>query len=335
MFIVLDLFLTDLCIFMRKDNLIRLVFFGIVFMLFGCSEDLFDEQIDKSNIKIQRVSMNDSKFKENRKLMISVDELLKNQSNNALSRYEYDSVYNFFIDKENGIYIEKDSLDSYTFSVYKNETDSLVTNIVFNKNADGEYDVILAKYDLLKTDLESLIKSELDNTEIEYTSLQGKFGISEPICIDVQEWQYSLEYIPGQGYSYVGDWYTISSYCASESGGGGGDGLGDGIDSSGNTGGGILTSPVDSNHGGGGSSQETFPDTPCGRIQKGTNSDKYKQNFKSLNKQEKFVLPMETGFAQKKTNGLLGYSYLQAPNGASLTVPLNSLNFTHVHNNHM
>lgn len=206
---------------------------------------------------------------------------------------------------------------------------------MFNKNADGEYDVILAKYDLLKTDLESLTKSELDNTEIEYTSLQGKFGISEPICIDVQEWQYSLEYIPGQGYSYVGDWYTISSYCASESGGGGGDGLGDGIGSSGNTGGGILTSPVDSNHGGGGSSQETFPDTPCGRIQKGTNSDKYKQNFKSLNKQEKFVLPMETGFAQKKTNGVLGYSYLQAPNGASLTVPLGSLNFTHVHNNHI
>ena len=35
------------------------------------------------------------------------------------------------------------------------------------------------------------------------------------------------------------------------------------------------------------------------------------------------------------TNGVLSYSDLQAPSGTSLSIPPNSLNYTHVHNNHL
>lgn len=61
----------------KMKTILKLLFFNTILMLFGCSEELFDEQINKSNIKIQRISMDDTKFKENHKLMKSVDNLFK------------------------------------------------------------------------------------------------------------------------------------------------------------------------------------------------------------------------------------------------------------------
>lgn len=269
---------------MRENNLMRILIFGIVFILFGCSEDLFDEQINQNNkIIARKISMQDIQFKSNEKLIQSVTNLKQIQLNTA-SKYEYSEVYDFYIDEENGVYLEKDSLESYTFPVYKTETDSIITNIVFNKNITGEFDVILAEYDILKNEFSDITPEELAQSDVEYTDITGKFRGPELICIETQEYQYTLEYTPEGGYNYVGHWYTTGSYCFwSDTGGGGGsDGIGSGTSSGGNTGGGILTGPVDSPHGGGGGgfdSSESLIDSDCKKITDLKNDDVFKQKM--------------------------------------------------------
>ena len=308
-------------------------------MLSSCSEDLYDDTINENNSVVARkISMEDIQFKSNPKLVKSVANLKQIQLDKSNSKYEYSEVYDFYIDEDNGVYLEKDNLESYTFPVYKTETDSTITNIIFNKTPTGAYDVILGEYDIKKSEFSDITAAELAQSEVEYTNLIGRFRGPELICIETGEYLYTLEHTIETGYNYVLHWYTTGSYCfwSNSDGGGGSDGMGSGSSTGGNTGGGILTGPVDSPHGGGGGGgTQTFPDTPCGRLQKGTSSNTYRQKFKGLNNDSNFNLPYETGFAQKMTNGILSYSHLQAPNGKSLRVPQGSLNYTHVHNNHL
>jgi hypothetical protein len=96
----------------------------------------------------------------------------------------------------------------------------------------------------------------------------------------------------------------------------------------------MLTSPVGTNpHGGGGVVSQTFPDTPCGRIQKGTNSNAYKQKFKGINKPSNFSLPYESGFVKKIENGVKQYVNATPLGNTSMNMPSGSMNYTHVHTN--
>ena len=68
-------------------------------MLFGCSEDLFKEQINHSkNITANKISMQDVQFKSNAKLTKSVANLRQLQLNRSSSKYEYNEAYDFYID---------------------------------------------------------------------------------------------------------------------------------------------------------------------------------------------------------------------------------------------
>lgn len=236
------------------------------------------------------------------------------------------------------VYILKKIIQNHIpFLIYKTESDSLIKNVIFNKKPSGEFDIILAEYNITKEKLPNITAAELNQSEVEYTNLIGKNSAPELICIERQEYQYSLEHDLETGYSYVGHWNTVGFYCYwTSSGGGGNDEMGSGSSNGSSNGGGVLTGPVDSPHGGGGgNSNQPFPDTPCGRLQKGTSSNAYKQKFKNLNKLSSFTLPYETGFAQKMVNGALSYINLQTVGASSLKFPSGSLNFTHVHNIHM
>ncbi len=103
--------------------------------------------------------------------------------------------------------------------------------------------------------------------------------------------------------------------------------------SSNSSGGGILTSPVDSHHGGGGGAPQTFPDTPCGRIQKETSSNAYKQKFKGINKPSSFNLSRESGFVEKIENGVKQYVNATPLGNTSMNMLSGSINYTHVHTN--
>lgn len=298
----------------KKMQLIKkTIIFGIAVMLASCSEDLYEDQINKSNIKIQRISMNDSKFKENYKLMKSVDNLLLDQTNNALSRYEYNSEYDFFIDKENGVFLENDNLESYTFPAYKSEKDSLITNVIFNKTLSGDFDVIVAKYDLLKSEINELTKEELMAADVEYVNITNRFRGPELICFERQE--YVMVPI-NQGeltgvFGYEGIWVTTFSYCYwSDTGGGDGSnqGNGNGTGLGGNTGG-VLTSPTNSPHGGGGggSPNNNLQQTPCETLNDVMQSVDVSQAIQNLKTQTQSK--GESGYEISKKYDALSDSY--------------------------
>lgn len=320
--------------FMKKNNLTRLINFSIFFMLFGCSEDLFDElkTNSKNSYTFKRVPLNE--LATNQKFNKAYKKVSQKSLSNEisyLSKTQIENEYGFIIVDEPANVMEYDSKTSYSLEIEMDstQTDEL-KNLVIEVDSLNASKQFIITYKLDENSVYHL--SENEPIVIEEIAFDPNLAVSSRLradCIDVTTIYCKARY-GSNDYCYGADtdkgcYSRTVTKCTS--------GGGTELSVYGSLG--VLASPVDSNHGGGGSSQENFPDTPCGRMQKGTNSGNYRQNFKSLNKQEKFVLPMETGFAQKMTNGVLGYSYLQAPNGASLTVPLNSLNFTHVHNNHI
>ena len=250
----------------RKHILKKLLIFGIAVLLASCSEDLYDDTINENNSVVARkISMEDIQFKSNTKLVKSADILKQIQLNKSNSRYQYNEAYDFYIDEGNGVYLEKDNLESYTFPVYKTVTDSTITNIIFNKTPTGEYDVILGKYNILKSEFSDITAAELAQSEVEYTNLIGRFRGPELICIETGEYVVvPIEHGDLTGnFGYTTQWVTTSSYCfwTSSDGGGGSDGMGNGS----STGGGVLTGPVDSPHGGGGGGDLT-PPNPCQKL---------------------------------------------------------------------
>ena len=290
----------------NKETILKFIILSIILMLLGCSDDLFDTQINKSNIKIRRISMNDAKFKENHLLMKSVEKFFKNESDHSLNRFEYGNEYDFYIDEEDGIYLEKNNLESYTFPAYKNKTDSLVTNIVFNKTTSGEYEVILAKYNLLKTDLNNLTKEKLTASNVQYINISNKFSTPELVCIEEYSYENTGELVGADSEPFF-EWIITGSYCfwSNSTGGGGGD-SGDGGGNTSNNGGEILTGP---HGGGGGLISELQDDSPCANLKKLTTTVSVKVALKNLkdnklNKNEEF-----------------GYSVSTFPNSTNIAPP--------------
>ena len=293
-------------------------------MLTGCSENLYEDHFPHSKIKTQKVSLNDNFLKQNSKLMKTVNRV-KKMNDISQSKIIYDTINNFYIDDENGMLLDYNGAISYSFRVLRESTteNSKVENIIFNQTETGDYDSYLLKYGFTKTELDALAFSGANtiNYEIEDVDVLVSNKATTPKCRTIRVSMCSG--VPWDcGGGICGYDYVIQ--CDEGSGGGGTSSEGGGSS------GGINTIPT-----GGGGIPQTFPDTPCGRLQKGTSSNVYKQNFKSLNKPEKFSLPFESGFAQKMTNGNLSYSYLRGSNGKSLSMPSGSLNYTHVHNNHI
>lgn len=250
----------------KKTHFKKLLIFGIAFMLASCSEDLYDDTINENNSVVARkISMEDIQFKSNAKLVKSVANLKQIQLDKSNSKYEYSEVYDFYIDEGNGVYLEKDNLESYTFPVYKTETDSTITNIIFNKTPTGAYDVILGEYDILKSEFSDITAAELVQSEVEYTNLVGRFRGPELICIEEYSYENANELVGADG-KPIFHWINTNSYCfwSSSDGGGGSDGMGSGSSTGGNTGGGVLTGPVDSPHGGGVGGGTTK--TPCQQL---------------------------------------------------------------------
>ncbi|SHJ74457.1 hypothetical protein [Flavobacterium haoranii] len=73
---------------------------------------------------------------------------------------------------------------------------------------------------------------------------------------------------------------------------------------------------------------------PCDNLETKTSKKlNYMANFNNLNQPNKYTFPEESGFVEKKVNGMSQYQYIEGVNGKALNFPAGSLNFTHVHNN--
>jgi hypothetical protein len=142
---------------MKKNNRILnwLLLLGLVFLQVGCEKDLYEDQIHKENIVFKTVSLKDNLLKQNYQLMKAVNHVkIKHYSLN--NKMVYDSINNFYFDDEKGFYIQDNQKETYTFRVYRLNTndDQKLENIVFKKNQMGEFETFLLKYDISKNQLD-------------------------------------------------------------------------------------------------------------------------------------------------------------------------------------
>jgi hypothetical protein len=166
---------------MRKNNIIRLIIFGIVLMLFGCSEDLYDEHLnsDKHPILVKRKNFED--LKKNKKLMKSIERFTV-KSENSLQRQHYDSINNFYIDLDN-VMFTLDSLNhqTYTFKVTRIPSNGLFENLILKTSKTGDFDAVLVQYNENIMVLNSAVTQEILNSinqNVNFIYL-GKKNISE------------------------------------------------------------------------------------------------------------------------------------------------------------
>lgn len=203
-------------------------------ILSSCEKDLYDEAIvqEKKEILMKRVSLKELDSKTNVELFKAASRV-KNKVENLAGRMVYDSIYDFYFDDEKGIYLNKDGTESYTFPIYRKNSDDKIENIIFTEKDNGMFDILLSKYDLKREDLEGLTLEQLNNTLIEYTALFDGERSLAPQLICHEELTYSQNYNTGYGgvstqaptTSY--SWVTTSSFCywVGGSGGGGGGGF--------------------------------------------------------------------------------------------------------------
>ena len=161
----------------------KLLIFGIVFMLFGCSEDLYENEntFNSQGIKISKVSLKEPKFQNKTKLIQEVNKIKNKQTLASNShRMVYDSINDFYFDDENGTLIENiNGYESYTFKIVRETPiDSRLENVIFSKNQEGDFDTYLAKYPVSEEEIK-----KLDGSDISALSGQVAFLILK------REWQ--------------------------------------------------------------------------------------------------------------------------------------------------
>ena len=201
--------------------IIKPVLLLVLIAFTGCEKDLYEDSIKDSSRKltIKKVSLKNEMSKSNHKLSKALN-ILNQKKNNELNRIVYDSIFNFYYDDENGLYIEGEEKNSYTFPVYRNstETNDKVENLLFNLNDIGEYDIYLVRYNVSSTNLSSMTVAQYEQIEKEFIAIQveGRATL-DLVCVDTQEYQLVSD-SSGNSMStiepiYYWSWVTTSSQC--------------------------------------------------------------------------------------------------------------------------
>jgi hypothetical protein len=155
--------------YQKKINSALFIF--IAFINFGCSEDFevinqtnYDGKIKVKPIALQDVQKNSIAFE---KLTIPKSRLNSSLSSNRIIN---DTINNFSIETNYGVYIETDNYHSYTFKVLRpNGSNYLLENIVISKLNALEYETILYQYDITEHELHMIDHGE-------FVDLQGKIN---------------------------------------------------------------------------------------------------------------------------------------------------------------
>ncbi|TDP59387.1 hypothetical protein [Flavobacterium dankookense] len=240
----------------KKIRILKnLLLFNIVFMLFSCEvqEDFVEY---KSEMKIKKVSVKDimqkPEHKNVRKPISDFKEFaLSKNKQNTQAKLIYNEQYGLYIDDENGVFIEKDGSQSYTFRIRRTGTEDKLENIVFKSNSNGDFETLIVTYDITYDEIKNLGKEEIPNRNVQYTTYNNQTE-SLPSLVCVQTWELMMVPID-QGdltgnFGYEEAWVLSAEDCFWVGGGGGGSSSGG--TGSGNTGGYI-------GGGGGGGSNNT------------------------------------------------------------------------------
>ena len=124
---------------MRKDNLIRLVIFGIVFMLFGCSEDLYEEK--KSSTWTKSFTWKFEDLFQNQKFNRAIREIeqIKAKKEFAVNKTVMENQYGFTISDRPVNVIENNTITSYTIYVIRDTNPiNVIENLIIQVNQHNE-----------------------------------------------------------------------------------------------------------------------------------------------------------------------------------------------------
>ncbi len=155
--------------YQKKINSALFIF--IAFINFGCNEDFevlnhtnSDNKIKVKPITLQDVQKNSKAFE---KLTIPKSRL---NANSSINRIINDTINNFSVETNYGVYIETENYHSYTFKVLRpNGSNYLLENIVVSKLNALEYETILYQYDITEHELHMIDHGE-------FVDLQGKIN---------------------------------------------------------------------------------------------------------------------------------------------------------------
>ncbi|NJM79938.1 MAG: hypothetical protein HC854_10530 [Flavobacterium sp.] len=213
-----------------------LLFCSIIFLASCVNDDALDKQDLHNGNKISSRYVNFNEVKNNLKVLNKFNTIkekiskTKNISLNQNQRLVYLSQFDFFIETDDILLIEKDGYKSYTFPIYRNNEVNKTENLVITES-NGLISSYISKYDLSDSDKNNILNNQFvdlkDKTEI--TSLESR-GSGEP-C-------YELVYTPvewnEQGQVTVSMVIAVEVDCPDNGGSGGGSGSGDSGSGSGN-----------------------------------------------------------------------------------------------------
>jgi hypothetical protein len=328
---------------MKKNfkHFIRLFSICLLFVFCNCEND-FDEINPKNqNESITEKSL-DEIFKEPEFLktiskftkgLVKTKEELLNPS-----LYQKGGGSDYLFSDSQVIVIQNKISTNYTFHiVYNDKTDTNLYNLVIQVDLNYKIKSLITSYRKINN------LPDLENVYVNGTQK----GV-----MDCVEWVENPRFFRELYIDY--DCLAGCGVASSDSGGGSGpkNGGGLGSDTSGagtspgtgtSTGSGTSSSSgtgyTNGNQGGGGAII-TVPNsgggaviTPCDKIKSKTSSKKYMDRFNAINKPANFKLTYETGFGEKKLNGIMQY-VAGTPDGENhLNISLGTIDFTHVHPN--
>ncbi len=198
---------------MKKLGFLLILAFTTFFS--SCEKDLYEEAIIRSDkgLKIRKISLNDVSRSVNPELYKRIDQL-KIKQEKIHARLVYDSINNFYYDDENGKVIEDElGVKSYTFPVYRENSDGKIENVLFSKNQNGEFEVFLVKYSFTDEQLKFLSQYEISQQTAVYTNITANKTIE--LCIEFWEW---ISYPINEGeltgnFGYTGEWILKKKIC--------------------------------------------------------------------------------------------------------------------------
>jgi hypothetical protein len=286
----------------RKHILKKLLIFGIAVLLASCSEDLYDEQINKNNSKYTVTNKTFEELLKDKRFMKTYSEL--NISDNSTSKTVMEQNYNFTITDVPAKVIEYSGKISYTFHIVRDTVNTdYFENLIVGSDSLNQTTAYIAKYkkDFTKPSLDNKVPfTKFSCNSIIYNNNQTArvvacVEIVYPACTDTGE-KYCAGRVCGFNSVFV---------CSGSSGSSGSGELG----GSGTSwqGGGTGTIPHD---GGGGGTPNPDATDPCTTLTKAKNDSKVQTAIDDL--KTKTTDEKEFAYEIERRRSLLtdsGYEY--------------------------
>lgn len=183
---------------LKKEIKIGFLIFGFITFLTNCEHDNFNQEhanrqapesppFITTNLSINEVQQNQKVIS----ILNGLNEGIKNIKSNESNKEVYSSIYDFIIDTDYVTYIENEdgSYHSYTFPIFRTNSNGFTENLLLSFQPDGSYRVFIVSYDLTSLDKDSLLNGEeinLDDkttfTEIDGTDLITDIFSKEYAC---------------------------------------------------------------------------------------------------------------------------------------------------------